>query len=102
MGVGGLGVGGLGVGVLSAGGLGVSVEWISSRHRGLWRAMVLHVAKSVGRSLHFSAFLSARPKFISGNPIGCGCATQPVSSCCGARLMGVRAAWPAQERTRLW
>jgi hypothetical protein len=34
--------------------VGVGVEWVSSRHRGLSRAMALHVAKSVGRSLPFS------------------------------------------------
>ena len=102
MGVGELGVGGLGVGGLGVGGLGMGVEWVSSRNRGLSRAMALHVAKSVGRPLRFSAFLSGRPKFISGNPIGRGCATQPVSSCHGARFMGMRATWPAQRRTRLW
>jgi hypothetical protein len=36
------------------------------------------------------------------HPIGRGCATQPVNSCRGARLTGMRAAWPAQRRTRLW
>jgi hypothetical protein len=41
-------------------------------------------------------------KFISGNSIGRGCSTQPVSSCRGARFMGMRATWPAQRRTRLW
>ena len=69
MGVGGLGVGGLGVGGLGVGGLGVGVEWVSRRHRGLSRAMALHVTKSVGRSLRFSAFLSMRPKFVSGSPL---------------------------------
>ena len=39
MGVGRLGVGGLGVGGLSVGGLGVGVEWVSSRNRGLSRAL---------------------------------------------------------------
>ena len=57
-GVGGLGVRGLGVGRLGVGGLDVGVEWVSSRYRGLSRAMALHVTKSVGRSLRFSAFLS--------------------------------------------
>ena len=102
MGAGGLGAGGLGVGGLGVGGLGGGVEWVSSRHRGLSRARALHAAKSVGRWLRFRAFLSVRPKFISGHPIGRGCATQPVSSCRGARLMGMRATWPAQRRTRLW
>ena len=50
LGVGGLGVGGLGVGGLGVGGLGVGVEWVSSRHRGLSRAMALHVVKSVRSS----------------------------------------------------
>jgi hypothetical protein len=64
LGVGGLSVGGLGfrglgvcdsVGGLGIGGLGVGVERVSSRHRGLSRAMALHVAKSVRRPLRFSA-----------------------------------------------
>jgi hypothetical protein len=65
LGAGGLGFGGLGVGGFGVGERSVGVEWANSRHRGLSRAMVLHVTKSVGRSLHFSAFLSVRPKFIS-------------------------------------
>ena len=48
---------GLGVGGFDVGGLDVGVECVSSRHSGLSRAMVLHVAKSVGRPLRFSAFL---------------------------------------------
>ena len=43
-----LGAGGLGIREFGVGGLGVGVEWVSSRHRGLSRAMVLLVAKSVG------------------------------------------------------
>ena len=39
----------------------MGIEWISSRYRGLSWAMALHVTKSVGRPLRFSAFLSARP-----------------------------------------
>jgi hypothetical protein len=31
------------------------------------------------------------PRGIFGHPIGCGCATQPVWSCRGAPLMGMRA-----------
>jgi hypothetical protein len=34
----------------------MGVEWVSCRHRGLSRAMALHVAKFVGRSLRFSVF----------------------------------------------
>ena len=85
-----LGIGGLGVGGRGFGALGVGVEWASSRHRGLSRAMVLQVEKSVRRSLRLSAFLSAQPKFIAARPIGRGCAIQPVSSCRGARLMDMR------------
>jgi hypothetical protein len=55
-----------------------------------------------GKSLRVSAFLSVRPKFISGHPIERGCATKPVSSCRGARIMGMHAARPAQRRTWLW
>jgi hypothetical protein len=92
----------LGVGGLGVGGLGVGVELVSSRHRGLSRAMALQVTKSAGKSLLISAYLSVRLKFISGHPIGHGCATQPVGSCRGARLMGMGATWPNQRRTRLW
>jgi hypothetical protein len=49
------------VGRLGVEGLGVGVEWVSSRHHGLSRAMALHVSMSVGRSLSFSAFLSLDP-----------------------------------------
>jgi hypothetical protein len=92
-----LGVGALGIVGLGIGGLGVGVEWASSRHRGLSRTMALQVAKSVGRSVRSSAFLGVRPNFISGQPIGRGCTTQPVSSCRGARLMGIRATWRAER-----
>jgi hypothetical protein len=70
LGVGGLGVRGLGVEGLGVGGLDVGVERVSSRHRGLSRAIALHVAKSVGRPLRYSAILSVRPKLIPGRPIG--------------------------------
>jgi hypothetical protein len=50
LGVGGLGVGRLGLRKLGIGRLGVGVEWVSSRHRGLSRAMALHVVKSVRSS----------------------------------------------------
>jgi hypothetical protein len=78
----------------------VGVEWVSSRHRGQSRTMALHVAKSMGRSFRFSAFLGVRPKFISGHPIGRECATQSVSSCRGTRLIGMLATWPSRRRTR--
>ena len=48
LGVGRLGVGGLGVRGLGVGGLAVGVEFVSSRHRDLSRAMALHVAKERG------------------------------------------------------
>ena len=72
----------------------MDVECASYRHRGL-----LHVTKSVGRSLRFSAFLSVRPKSIYWHPICRGCATQPVSSCRSARFMAIRATWPACGRS---
>ena len=100
--VGVLGVGELDVGGISAGGLGVGAGWANSHHRDLSRVMALHVVNSLGRSLHLSAFLSVRPKFITWSPIGRGCATQPVCSCRGARLMGMRATWLAQQMIRLW
>jgi hypothetical protein len=76
-GVGGLDVGGLGVDVLGVEelGVGVGVQLTSSRHRGLSRAMALRVAKLVGRSLRFCAFLCVRLKLMSGHPIGRGCVT---------------------------
>jgi hypothetical protein len=80
----------------------VGVEWASCRNRGMSRAKALQVAKSVRRSLRFSAFLGVRPKFIFGHLIGRVCTTQPVSSCRGAQLMGMRAAWPVQRKKRLW
>ena len=82
-------------------GQGVGEAWVNDRHRGLSFTMVLHALNSVGRPLRRSAFLSVRPQVICGHPTGRGCATHPVSSCRGARLMGMRATWPAQRRTRL-
>jgi hypothetical protein len=59
LGVGGLGVGGLGVGGLDIWGLGVGVAWVSSRRRGLSRAMALYVAKSAvtHKSYHLEPLL---------------------------------------------
>ena len=99
---GGLCVRGMVVGGLGFGGLDVGVGWFSSRHHSLSREMEFYVAKSVGRPLRFRVSLSVRPKVISGHLIGRECATQPVSSCRGARIMGIRATWPAQRGIRLW
>ena len=38
---------------------------------------------------------------ICGQPIDRECDTQPVSKCRSARLMGMRATWPAQRRIQL-
>jgi hypothetical protein len=48
-----------------------------------------------GKVVAFQRFLERAADVTSGHPNGRGCATQPVSSCRGARLMGMRAAWPA-------
>ena len=45
------------------------------------------------------AFTSVLPHVICGQPVGRECATQLVSNCRGARLMGIRATWPAQRRS---
>jgi len=45
-----------------------------------------------------SAFSNVLPQVIRGKSIGRECDTQPVSNCRGARLMGVRATWPAQKK----
>jgi hypothetical protein len=42
-----------------------------------------------GRCVSALLFLSVQPEFISWHPIGPECATQPVSSCRGAWLMGI-------------
>ena len=47
--------------------------------------------------LLLSAFSNVLPQVICGQPIGRECDTKPVSNCRGARLMGVRATWPAQR-----
>jgi hypothetical protein len=82
-----------GVKGLDVEGLGVSVEWVSSRHRGLSRAMALHVAKSA-----FQSFLERAGKIHPLDSIDRGCAAQPVNSCRGARLMGMREKWSAQRK----
>jgi len=48
-------------------------------------------------SLHFRAFFNVRPHVISGHPFGRECATQPVSNCRGARVIGIRETWPAHN-----
>jgi hypothetical protein len=68
LGVGRLGVEGLGVGVLGVGGLGVSVKWVSSRHRGRSRAIALHVARSMRRSLSFR-YLIVVPRMLLAAPL---------------------------------
>jgi len=67
-----LGVGGLGVGWLGVGGLGVSVKKVCSCNLDLSQAMAVHVAKSVGRSMRFSAFLSVRPNLSLGAQLAVG------------------------------
>ena len=52
-------------------------------------------------ALTFERVLQRPAQIICGQPIGRECDTQPVSNCRGARLMGIRATWPAQRRTRL-
>jgi hypothetical protein len=89
-----------------------SEGWVSKGLAGAWSGSVAATVacrrrwRSMSRSLWggrgASALFSTRPKFISGHPIGRRCATQPASSCRGARLMRKRAAWPAQRMIRLW
>lgn len=82
-------------------GLRVGMEWASSWNFGLPRKRALHAAISEGWWLHFSFFLSVRPKVVSGHQVGCKSSTQPASSCRGVKLMDMRTTWPAQLMTRL-
>jgi hypothetical protein len=58
--------------------------------------MARHSLKLTGSPLYYRAFFNAQPHVISGHPFGLECATQPVSNCRGARVIGIRATWPAQ------
>jgi len=51
--------------------------------------------------LRAEVFSTALPQVICGQPAGRECATQLLSNCRGARLMGIHATWPAQRRYRL-
>jgi len=63
--------------------------------------MAIDFSNSLEMPLLDSAFSSVLPHVICGQPIGRECATKLVSSCRGARLLGIRATWPAQRRIRL-
>ena len=76
-------------------------EYAHYLHSDLSSAMARHSLKLTGSPLHFKAFFDVRPHVISGHPFGLECATQPVSNCRGARVIGIRATWPAQRRIRL-
>ena len=60
-------------------------------------AIARHSLKLTGIPLHFRAFFKVRPHVISGHPFVLECATQPVSNCRGARVIGIRATWPSQQ-----
>ena len=53
--------------------------------------MARHSFQLTGSPLHFRAFFNVRPHVISGHPFGLECATQPVSNCRGAQVIGIRA-----------
>ena len=61
--------------------------------------MAIHSSNSLEMPLLASAFSSVLPHVICGQPTGRECASQLVSNCRGARLMGIRATWPAQRRS---
>jgi len=63
--------------------------------------MAIHSLNSLEMPLLASAFSSVLPHVICGQPAGRECATQLVNNCRGARLMGIRATWPAQLELEL-
>ena len=69
-------------------------------HFDLSSAIARRSLKLAGSPLHFRAFFKFRPHVISGHPFCLECATQPVSNCRGARVIGIRATWPAPRRIR--
>jgi hypothetical protein len=50
----------------------------------------LKVNRVTGSPLHFRAFFEALTHVVLGHPFGLVCATQPVSNCRGARVIGIR------------
>ena len=96
LGVGRLSVGGLAVGWLGVRVLGVGVNWVSSRRRGLSRAMALHVANVCGEVVAFQRFLELAAEIHLGAPNWPWVRHLPVRNFSGARLMDMRERWPAQ------
>ena len=78
---------------------GFGLECVCCLHFGLSFAMAIHSLKSLEMPLLASAFSSALPHVICGQPTGRECATPLANNCRGARLMGIRATWPAQRRS---
>jgi hypothetical protein len=64
-------------------------EYVRDLYSDLSSAMARHSLKLAGRPLHLRAFFNVRPHVISGHPFGLECATQPVSNCRGARVIGI-------------
>ena len=65
--------------------------------------MARHSLKLTGSPLHFTvepSFMSD-PMSSQGIHSALNCATQPVSNCRGARVIGIRATWPAQLELEL-
>ena len=63
--------------------------------------MARHFLKMAGSHIQFRASFDDRPHVISGHPFGLEFATQPVNNCRGARVIGIRATWPAQLELEL-
>jgi len=76
------------------------MERVSCLHFDQSLAMAIHSSNSFEMPLLLSALSNVLPQVICGQPIGRECDTQPVSNCRGARLMGIRATWPAQRGFR--
>ena len=63
--------------------------------------MAIHSLNSLEMPLLASAFSSALPHAICGQPAGRECATQLFNNCRGARLMGIRATGARKYYTML-
>jgi len=76
---------------------GIGFKYVRDLHSDLSSAMARHSSKLTNSPLHFRAFFDVRPHVISGYLFGLECATQPVSNCRGARVVGIRPTWPETD-----
>jgi hypothetical protein len=69
----------------------IGFEYVRDLHSDLTPAMARYSLVLTGSPVHFRAFFNVQPHVISGHQFGLECATQPISNCRGARVIGTQA-----------